>query len=57
MVPLEFNGNKIFPLPLIVDTGTPSTLFLGYRCREVLEKMGVLKEVASLTAPSKLFES
>ena len=56
-VTIEFDGNNIFPLPLVVDTGAPSTLFLGYRLREVLEKVGVLKEVTLLNAPSQLVGS
>ena len=57
VMPLELKGNycnKVFPLPFAVETGAPGTVFLGFKLREVLEELQLLKEIPSLIAPWQL---
>ena len=57
VVPLELDDNKVLPLPFVVDTGAPGIVFLGFKLRQLLYELRLLKEIPLSVAPCKLYGS
>ena len=45
VLPLKIAADKLIPIPYIVDTGAPGLIYLGSKPLDILNKMGLVKQV------------
>ena len=48
ILPLHLPSNSVIPLPLILDTGAPESLYLGTGAFHILEKAELIKKVTGV---------
>ena len=54
VIPFEIKTGELLPIPFVVDTGAPGTMYLGRKLRKTLDELNVFQEVASFLGPYKV---